>query len=184
MISVDIVEPGISTQTAPMVCMHCVNPTCASVCPADAIKVDEDGIVHSALQPRCIACRNCEYACPFGVPKVKTGILQMQKCDMCYDRTSEGKKPMCATVCPSGALFYGSREDIRELRPQSHPVRQWRFGEQVIHTRVWVMVPPEQHEMHVELPELGAGHEGARSEGPLVPMSRLSRRAPEGVEFL
>ena len=36
----------------------------------------------------------------------------MMKCDMCYDRTSAGKKPMCATVCPSGALFFGTREEI------------------------------------------------------------------------
>ena len=52
-----------------MVCMHCEDPTCAEVCPADAIKQNEDGIVQSALKPRCIGCSNCVLACPFGVPK-------------------------------------------------------------------------------------------------------------------
>jgi Fe-S-cluster-containing dehydrogenase component len=50
--------------------LHCDEPTCAQVCPADAIKKGEDGIVHSSLKPRCIACSNCVLACPFGIPKM------------------------------------------------------------------------------------------------------------------
>jgi Fe-S-cluster-containing dehydrogenase component len=65
----------------------------------------------------------------------------MMKCDMCYDRTSVGKKPMCATVCPSQALFYGTREQIEQLRPLSAPVNTFQFGNQTITTRVHVMVP-------------------------------------------
>ena len=65
----------------------------------------------------------------------------MMKCDMCYDRTSVGKKPMCATVCPSQALFYGTREQIEQLRPMSTPVNQFQFGDQTITTRVFVMTP-------------------------------------------
>jgi Fe-S-cluster-containing dehydrogenase component len=65
----------------------------------------------------------------------------MMKCDMCYDRTSVGKKPMCATVCPSQALFFGTRQEINALRPQSRPTNVFRFGEQTITTRVKVMVP-------------------------------------------
>ena len=92
--------------------MHCDSPTCAEVCPADAIKRTEDGVVQTARKPRCIACNNCVLACPFGVPKMMTEFELMMKCDMCYDRTSAGRKPMCATVCPSGALFFGTREEI------------------------------------------------------------------------
>jgi Fe-S-cluster-containing dehydrogenase component len=65
----------------------------------------------------------------------------MMKCDMCYDRTSVGKKPMCATVCPSQALFFGTREQIEQLRPQSAPVNTFQFGGQTITTQVQVMVP-------------------------------------------
>jgi Fe-S-cluster-containing dehydrogenase component len=68
----------------------------------------------------------------------------MMKCDMCYDRTSVGKRPMCATVCPSQALFFGTREELAELRPQSMPTNRFRFGDQTITTRVHVMVPRTQ----------------------------------------
>lgn len=154
MIHVDFIDPGASTQTAATVCMHCENPTCASVCPADAIKVDEFGIVHSSLKPRCIACNNCELACPFGVPKISIGIQQMQKCDMCFDRTSEGKKPMCATVCPTGALFYGTAEALRARRPQGHAINLWRFGVQEIRTRVRVMVPEGVDVLEVDVEQV------------------------------
>lgn len=160
MIHVDKVEPGISPQTAPMVCMHCKVPTCAMSCPADAIKQDENGIVHSSLKPRCISCRNCELSCPFGVPIIKQDIQQMQKCDMCFDRTSVGKKPMCATVCPTGALFYGTMEEIRVLRPLSKPINRWRFGRQIIETRVHVMVPHEVEEMVIDWDDMVYGASG------------------------
>jgi Fe-S-cluster-containing dehydrogenase component len=80
-------------------------------------------------------------ACPFGVPELFIDRQIMMKCDMCYDRTSVGKKPMCATVCPSQALFFGTREQVEALRPQSMPTNRFRFGDQTITTRVNVMVP-------------------------------------------
>jgi len=100
-----------------------------------------DGVVQSARKPRCIACNNCVLACPFGVPKMQTEFQLMMKCDMCYDRISAGKKPMCATVCPSGALFFGAREEVERLRPRSQPVNQFQFGQQTITTKVNLMTP-------------------------------------------
>ena len=141
MIQLDIVDRASSPQTIPVVCMHCDSPTCAEVCPADAIKRTADGVVQTARKPRCIACNNCVLACPFGVPKMNTGMRLMMKCDMCYDLTSVGKKPMCASVCPSQALFFGTAAEIERLRPSSRPIRTFRFGEQTITTRVHLMVP-------------------------------------------
>ena len=141
MIHLEYVDRGSSVQTVPVVCMHCEQPTCAEVCPADAIKRTADGVVQSARKPRCIACGNCVIACPFGVPKIDLEKQLMMKCDMCYDRTSVGKKPMCATVCPSQALFYGSAEEIALLRPMSEPINRFQFGQQTITTRVFVMAP-------------------------------------------
>jgi Fe-S-cluster-containing dehydrogenase component len=80
-------------------------------------------------------------ACPFGVPELYEDRKIMMKCDMCYDRSSVGKKPMCATVCPSQALFFGTREQIAQLRPLSAPVNTFQFGNQTITTQVHVMVP-------------------------------------------
>src|SRR5688500_2997328 len=135
MIHLEFVNRAYSTQTVPVVCMHCDSPTCAEVCPADAIKKSGDGVVQTARKPRCIACNNVVLACPFGVPKMNTEAELMMKCDMCYDRTSEGKKPMCASVCPSQALFFGTREEIEASRPRSAPTNQFQFGGQVVSTK-------------------------------------------------
>lgn len=141
MIHLEYVDRAHSTQTVPVVCMHCESPTCAEVCPADAIKKSEDGVVQSARKPRCIACNNCVLACPFGVPKMLSEYDLMMKCDMCYDRTSTGKKPMCASVCPSGALFFGTRAELEKARPRSAAINTFQFGNQTVNTKVNMMVP-------------------------------------------
>jgi Fe-S-cluster-containing dehydrogenase component len=150
MIHVDFVDRRNSIATVPMVCMHCDEPTCALVCPADAIKKGEDGVVRSALKPRCIACSNCVLACPFGVPKVHLEPELMMKCDMCYDRTSVGLRPMCATVCPSQALSYAPPEAIARQR-SSVPVRDFQFGNERVRTKVFVMMPEEQPVLDVNV---------------------------------
>jgi|SRR6516165_2587744 Fe-S-cluster-containing dehydrogenase component len=141
MISVDYVKRALSPQTSVQICMHCEDPACAKVCPADAITKDEFGVVHSANTARCVACSNCVLACPFGVPKKIELSDLMMKCNMCYDRTSVGLRPMCATVCPSGALWYGRREKLEEARPHSSPVHTFVFGQQEIRTKVHIMMP-------------------------------------------
>jgi Fe-S-cluster-containing dehydrogenase component len=116
-------------------------------------------------------------ACPFGVPELYIDRQMMMKCDMCYDRSSAGKKPMCATVCPSQALFFGTREEIAALRPQSRPTNAFRFGDQTITTRTFVMMPrgpkpaplldvtaamaKEPERRTVRLPMHGAVHDAA-----------------------
>jgi Fe-S-cluster-containing dehydrogenase component len=149
MITVEYLDRESSIATVPTICMHCDDPTCAQVCPADAIKKTEDGVVQSALKPRCVACSNCVLACPFGVPKMKSRLELMMKCDMCYDRTSVGKRPMCATVCPSQALAYVKPETIAGRREQ--PVNTFRFGRQTVTTKVFVMAPRGTAEVAVDV---------------------------------
>ncbi len=148
MIHLEEIQRGDSVQTTPVICMHCEDPACAAVCPADAIKKTPDGVVQSSLKPRCIGCTNCVFACPFGVPKYDAQVDQMMKCDMCYDRTSIGLKPMCATVCPSGALFFGTPEEIAEQRGGT-PVNTFIFGERVVKTKVSVMMPQGSNKLTV-----------------------------------
>ena len=150
MIHLDFIDRRQTTATVPSVCMHCDDPTCAQVCPADAIKKTEDGVVQSSLKPRCVACSNCVLACPFGIPKVMSGPEQMMKCDMCYDRTSEGKRPMCATVCPSQALAYLPAEEILRSR-RERPTNVFLFGNQRVTTQVFMMVPVERGELSVDV---------------------------------
>jgi Fe-S-cluster-containing dehydrogenase component len=153
MIHLETIARRESVQTAPQICMHCEDPICAQVCPADAIKKTPDGVVQSSLKPRCIGCSNCVMSCPFGVPKYQIDIDQMMKCDMCYDRSSVGKKPMCATVCPSGALTYTTMQDIQRTR-RGIPINEWKFGGEVVRTKVYVMVPPEVERVDINLVQI------------------------------
>jgi Fe-S-cluster-containing dehydrogenase component len=161
LIHLETIERRDSVQTAPQVCMHCEDPICAQVCPADAIKQTAEGVVQSSLKPRCIGCSNCVLACPFGVPKYVVDADQMMKCDMCYDRTSTGRRPMCATVCPSGALAFTTIEEIMRTR-QGRAVNDWQFGEQHVRTKVFVLVPTEV--THVDV--------------AIIPLSSLRRSQP------
>ena len=144
MIHLETIQRRNSVQTAPQVCMHCEDPTCARVCPADAIKQDDNGVVHSAAKPRCVACSNCVIACPFGVPKMKVEMDLMMKCDLCYDRSSRGLAPMCASVCPTGAIFFGTYAELVADRPKAQALDVFGFGDTVIQTGCAVVVPADK----------------------------------------
>jgi formate dehydrogenase iron-sulfur subunit len=93
-------------------CMHCNDPACASVCPVSAfVKTPEGPVIYNAK--RCIGCRFCMIACPFGIPKYQWSKVfpLVVKCTGCYSRVKEGMKPACAKACPS-AITYGSRIDM------------------------------------------------------------------------
>ncbi|HKD75869.1 MAG TPA: 4Fe-4S dicluster domain-containing protein [Ktedonobacterales bacterium] len=145
MIYIDYIERENTVATSPTLCMHCEDPLapCAQVCPAQAILIDPEGIVHQADETRCIGCRNCVFACPFGVPKFQFSQNLMRKCNLCYDRTSQGKGPMCATVCPTQAIFYGTYEEFvatGRAKQGAKPVNQFSFGEQMVRTRNYVVL--------------------------------------------
>jgi formate dehydrogenase iron-sulfur subunit len=98
-------------------CMHCNEPACASVCPVGAFKKTKEGPVTYDAE-RCIGCRFCMVACPFGVPKYEwsKAFPLVKKCTGCYSRVKDGKKPACATTCAS-AITYGERgEMIKEAK--------------------------------------------------------------------
>ncbi|UFS70391.1 4Fe-4S dicluster domain-containing protein [Geomonas sp. RF6] len=107
-------------------CMHCNEPACASVCPVGAFQKSKEGpVVYNA--ERCIGCRFCMVACPFGVPKYQwsKGLPLVRKCTGCYSRIKEGMKPACATACPS-AISYGPRDEMikeAQKRVASRPER-------------------------------------------------------------
>jgi len=154
MIYIDFIERHNTVASSPTLCMHCEDPLapCAQVCPAQAILVSPDGVVQSADETRCIYCENCGYACPFGVPKFNIAGHYMQKCNLCYDRTSQGKGPMCATVCPTQAIFYGTYEEwIAAGRAQrgAKPVNTFHFGQQRVRTRNYVIMTNQDEELDI-----------------------------------
>lgn len=183
MIHLETIERHDTVQTAPQICMHCEDPICASVCPADAIKKTAEGVVQSSLKPRCIGCSNCVLACPFGVPRYFAEIDQMMKCDMCYDRTSVGKRPMCATVCPSQALAFTTREEIERTR-RGVAINEWRFGGETVRTKVHVIVPAEVGRIEIgltQIDDLGPAHSPLTGVPSPPPVRGLGRHHSDDV---
>jgi formate dehydrogenase iron-sulfur subunit len=106
-------------------CFHCLEPTCVSVCPVAALQKQANGPVVYDAQ-RCIGCRYCIMACPFGVPKYQWDRLvpTVGKCTLCAGRLAAGLPPACAAVCPTGATRFGERDElVREARRRiaAHP---------------------------------------------------------------
>ncbi len=94
-------------------CLHCEEPTCASVCPVGAIKKTVQGPVRYDGS-KCIGCRYCMIACPYSVPKYQWSRLApyVAKCDMCAERILSGDQPACTGACPTGASLFGNREEL------------------------------------------------------------------------
>ena len=104
---------------------------------------------------------------------MKVEIELMMKCDMCYDRTSVGKRPMCATVCPSEALFFGTREEIATKRREK-PVNEFRFGSQTVKTKVNMMTAPQQNKILQDIMNFLPDRETS-------PMERTRSGAPDAA---
>lgn len=85
--------------SVPIMCMQCEDPSCMKVCRVDAISKDKDGTV--LVDPKkCIGCKLCISACPFGNMSFNVKTKSMVKCDLCSG------DPMCAKLCPSGAIQF------------------------------------------------------------------------------
>lgn len=99
---------------AKLQCMHCKDPVCLQVCPHAAILRTEWGTI-ARKWDLCKGCQTCEYLCPYQVPKVGSRSNKMFKCTLCYERIKKDKKPACVEVCPSGALNFGTEEEMLAL---------------------------------------------------------------------
>lgn len=96
-------------------CMHCDTPTCASVCPVGAlVKTAAGPVLYN--EDKCMGCRYCMQACPFGVPRYEwdSALPRVRKCTLCNDRVAAGLATACATVCPTGATKFGDRDELIE----------------------------------------------------------------------
>jgi formate dehydrogenase iron-sulfur subunit len=96
-------------------CQHCEDPACASVCPVGALKKTSLGPV-TYDKHKCMGCRYCMAACPFGVPKYEweKKVPGVRKCIMCAPRVAAGKPTACAEICPTGATKFGDRDELLE----------------------------------------------------------------------
>jgi len=108
-------------------CMHCIDPACVSACFVKALQKSPEGpVVYDG--DRCVGCRYCLLACPFGVPTFEWDETfgRVQKCDLCASRTSRGLPTACAEACPTGAVTFGTRGNLlseAHRRMAAHPDR-------------------------------------------------------------
>jgi anaerobic dimethyl sulfoxide reductase subunit B (iron-sulfur subunit) len=93
-------------------CMHCEKAICTEVCPTGAITKREDGVVLIDTE-KCIGCRYCEWACPYGAPQFREDLGVMTKCDFCQDLQAQGQNPACVDACVMRALQFGELGDLR-----------------------------------------------------------------------
>jgi formate dehydrogenase iron-sulfur subunit len=97
-------------------CMHCEHPACASACLVGALhKTAEGPVLYD--DHKCIGCRYCMIACPFGIPTFdwNKGLLDqplIRKCVFCADRVQNGLTPACAKACPSRVILFGGRDEL------------------------------------------------------------------------
>jgi molybdopterin-containing oxidoreductase family iron-sulfur binding subunit len=124
----EFVPEHLKDQSLPVLCNHCDSPPCVRVCPTAATWKRDDGIVMMDMH-RCIGCRYCTVACPYGsrsfnwmdprphiegeldpgFPTRSKGVVE--KCNFCAERIAVGKAPACVKACKEGALLFGDLSD-------------------------------------------------------------------------
>jgi len=109
--------PDTQTVHFPKSCLHCEDPPCVPVCPTGAsYKRAEDGIVLVDYD-KCIGCKYCAWACPYGVRELDAQQKVMKKCTLCVDRIADEtlpaaeRKPACVLACPTNARLFGDVHD-------------------------------------------------------------------------
>ncbi|QGP90860.1 4Fe-4S dicluster domain protein [Neomoorella glycerini] len=102
--------PDLKVVNASISCNHCEDPACMRVCPAGAYTKRPDGLViHDA--EKCIGCRYCVMACPYGAPQFNEETGRVGKCRACLERLQQGLEPACVRICMYDALDFGDIND-------------------------------------------------------------------------
>jgi tetrathionate reductase subunit B len=96
----------LRTFFVPKLCNHCAHPPCVQVCPVGATFSTTDGAVIIDKE-RCIGCRYCIQACPYGARYLDPRTRTADKCTFCYHRVVKGLLPACVEVCPTQARIFG-----------------------------------------------------------------------------
>jgi Ni/Fe-hydrogenase subunit HybB-like protein/Fe-S-cluster-containing dehydrogenase component len=134
-------------------CLHCIDPSCVSVCPVSAMKKDPVTGMVAYDADACIGCRYCVAACPYHVPQFQydTPTPQIAKCQFCKEELAKGDIPACAKVCPTGATLFGSykalsgeierRKAMKPGEPNAFPRRTVDSGD--THERAAAEYTPE-----------------------------------------
>jgi formate dehydrogenase iron-sulfur subunit len=94
-------------------CMHCAEPGCLKACPAPGAIVQYSNGIVDFQEENCIGCGYCITGCPFNIPRISKKDGKVYKCTLCSDRVAVGLEPACIKSCPTGALVFGTKEDMK-----------------------------------------------------------------------
>ncbi|TWI11537.1 formate dehydrogenase subunit beta [Aerolutibacter ruishenii] len=95
-------------------CMHCEDPGCLKACPSPGAIIQYANGIVDFQEENCIGCGYCITGCPFNVPRISKKDKKAYKCTLCSDRVAVGQQPACVKTCPTGAIEFGSKEDMIE----------------------------------------------------------------------
>lgn len=112
------ITTNCSCYSLSLACNHCTSPICVEVCPTGAMhKESETGIV-LVDTTKCIGCGYCHMSCPYNAPQVNRSKGYSVKCDGCFERVTEGQKPVCVEACPARALDFVAEEEAAKKGDQ------------------------------------------------------------------
>jgi formate dehydrogenase iron-sulfur subunit len=94
-------------------CMHCEDPGCLKACPAPGAIVQYTNGIVDFQEENCIGCGYCVTGCPFNIPRISKRDHRAYKCTLCSDRVAVGQEPACVKTCPTGAIMFGTKDDMR-----------------------------------------------------------------------
>jgi formate dehydrogenase iron-sulfur subunit len=95
-------------------CMHCADPGCLKACPAPGAIVQYSNGIVDFDHDKCIGCGYCVKGCPFNVPRISKVDHKAYKCTLCSDRVANGQGPACQKACPTQAIVFGPKEDMKK----------------------------------------------------------------------
>jgi formate dehydrogenase iron-sulfur subunit len=94
-------------------CMHCEDPGCLKACPAPGAIVQYSNGIVDFDHDKCIGCGYCVKGCPFNIPRISNVTHKAHKCTLCSDRVAVGQGPACAKACPTQAIVFGTKEEMK-----------------------------------------------------------------------
>lgn len=103
-------------RAVPVHCHHCEEAACVKACPTGAVYRKSDDSPVLVDVERCIGCRMCVQACPFGVIAAGAEGKGVLKCDLCAGRLEKGMEPACVSACPTMSLVYCEEEEFNRNR--------------------------------------------------------------------
>ncbi len=95
-------------------CMHCADPGCLEACPAPGAIVQYSNGIVDFDHDKCIGCGYCVKGCPFNIPRISEVDHKAYKCTLCSDRIAVGQGPACAKACPTHAIVFGTKEEMKQ----------------------------------------------------------------------